>query len=94
MLSIDCLYQFVVSSEIGLYPKSWILFAYSALSIKNNAELTTLGHTGAGAQSGLDNILMVRFDIYLDGWDKLCFDACRKQTFALDMEFSASNYTA
>lgn len=44
--------------------------------------------TGAGANSeGLDNILMVRFDIYLDGWDKMCFDACRQQTFALDMEF-------
>jgi hypothetical protein len=44
--------------------------------------------TGAGADStGLDNILMVRFDIYLDGWDKMCFDACRQQTFALDMEF-------
>ena len=44
--------------------------------------------TGAGANTdGLDNILMVRFDIYLDGWDKMCFDACRQQTFALDMEF-------
>ena len=49
--------------------------------------------TGAGAQAAsgaLDNILMVRFDIYLDGWDKMCFDACRKQTFSLDMEFSAT----
>ena len=89
-LTTDALDTTIVSSETGA--------SYSSVANlnphgTNNSELTTLGHTGAGAQSTLDNILMVRFDIYLDGWDKLCFDACRKQTFALDMEFSASNYT-
>ncbi|MBQ9899673.1 MAG: hypothetical protein IJM36_00925 [Acholeplasmatales bacterium] len=46
--------------------------------------------TGAGATGTYDPILMVKFDIYLDGWDKLCFDACRRQTFALDMEFTGA----
>ena len=50
-------------------------------------------NTGAGATGSQDSILMVRFDIYLDGWDKLCFDACRKQTFALDMEFTGKPHT-
>lgn len=54
--------------------------------------------TGAGAQAAaatpaLDNILMVKFDIYLDGWDTYCFDAVRKQTFALDMEFTGGAHT-
>ena len=49
--------------------------------------------TGAGATGTQDNMLMVKFDIYLDGWDKLCFDACRKQTFALDMEFTGKPHT-
>lgn len=45
--------------------------------------------TGKGASTdGLDNILMVKFDIYLDGWDKMCFDACRQQGFTLGMEFT------
>jgi len=47
--------------------------------------------TGAGAATtGLDNILMVKFDIYLDGWDKMCFDACRQQGFTLGMEFTGA----
>ena len=57
--------------------------------------------TGAGAQAAtattpsdaLDNILMVKFDIYLDGWDKYCFDAVRKQDFTLNMEFTGIPHT-
>jgi hypothetical protein len=50
--------------------------------------------TGAGAaQDGLDNLLMVKFDIYLDGWDKMCFDAVRQQSFTLDMEFTGIDPT-
>lgn len=55
--------------------------------------LFTIGATGAGATGTQDSILMVKFDIYLDGWDKLCFDAVRKQTFALDMEFTGAPVT-
>lgn len=51
------------------------------------ASLISLGTTGEGATGALDPILAVRFDIYLDGWDKACFDACQGQTFTLAMEF-------
>ena len=52
-----------------------------------------VGQTGAGANSsGLDNILMVKFDIYLDGWNAACFDAVRQQGFSLVMEFDAVEY--
>ena len=51
---------------------------------------TGAGNQAAAATPALDNILMVKFDIYLDGWDQYCFDAVRKQTFSLNMEFSAT----
>lgn len=55
---------------------------------------TKIGDTGEGGSStGLDNCLAVRFDIYLDGWDKACFDACRQQTFSLAMSFTATTST-
>jgi hypothetical protein len=55
-----------------------------------------VGHTGAGAAAdgAVDNLLAVQFDIWLDGWDNACFDACRNQHFTLEMTFGASNYTA
>ena len=56
----------------------------------NKYKFTVQTGAGAAANGGLDNILMVKFDIYLDGWDVACFDACRKQTIALDMEFTGS----
>ena len=53
-----------------------------------------VGTTGAGgATSGLDNILMMQVEIYLDGWDIACFDACRNQSFTLEMTFKAANHT-
>jgi hypothetical protein len=52
-----------------------------------------VGTTGAGgAASGLDNILMMQVEIYLDGWDIACFDACRNQSFTLEMTFKAANH--
>ena len=53
-----------------------------------------VGHTGPGATAdgGVDPILVVKFDIYLDGWDNACFDACRGQDFTLEMSFGASEY--
>jgi hypothetical protein len=52
---------------------------------------TNIGNTGEGGDaSGLDNCLAVRFDIYLDGWDVACFDACRQQTFTLQMSFTSA----
>ena len=47
----------------------------------------SLGYTGAGATGSTDAVLAVRFDIYLDGWDLACFDACQGQSFTLEMEF-------
>ena len=54
------------------------------------AAAISLGQTGEGAaeDGGLDNILAVRFDLYLDGWDVACFDACQEQTFTLDLQFT------
>jgi hypothetical protein len=53
----------------------------------------TIGATGAGGDaSGLDSILMMQVEIYLDGWDIACFDACRNQSFTLEMTFKAANH--
>jgi len=50
-----------------------------------------LGVTGKGsATSAASDVLKVTFVIYLDGWDKACFDACQGQTFTLDMVFASS----
>ena len=32
--------------------------------------------------------LKVTFKIYLDGWDLYCFDACKGQTFSVDLKFT------
>jgi hypothetical protein len=54
----------------------------------------TIGATGqGGATGGLDNILMMQVEIYLDGWDIACFDACRNQSFTLEMTFKAAKHT-
>jgi len=51
-----------------------------------------LGETGAGSivATTASDVLKITFVIYLDGWDKACFDACQGQSFTLDMEFSAT----
>jgi len=59
-----------------------------------DGELATsykIGETGVGgaANGAVDNILAVRFDIYLDGWNKACFDACQGQTFTLTLQFAS-----
>ena len=54
-----------------------------------------LGVTGAGsATAAASDVLKVTFVIYLDGWDKACFDACQGQTFTLDMVFASSKVEA
>jgi len=54
----------------------------------------TVGQTLSGADaSGIDNILMVKFDIYLDGWNAACFDAVRQQSFTLTMEFDGTTHS-
>ena len=62
--------------------------AYASVSALQTGSFS-LGTTGTGATGALDNILIVKFDIYLDGWDVACFDACRKQAFTLNMEFAS-----
>ena len=60
------------------------------------ASMITIGQTGAGgaANGAVDNILAVRFDMYLDGWDLACFDACQGQTFTLALEFASDKVSA
>ena len=68
---------------------------YTDIATLNSGTFTFATPTGAGAQAAagnLDSILMVKFDIYLDGWDKMCFDAVRKQHFTLAMEFQGSTH--
>ena len=36
---------------------------------------------------------MVKFDIYLDGWNAACFDAVRQQSFTLTMEFDGTTHS-
>ncbi|MBQ9899678.1 MAG: hypothetical protein IJM36_00950, partial [Acholeplasmatales bacterium] len=62
---------------------------YTSIETLQSGDYQFTATTGAGNSGNLDSILMVRFDIYLDGWDKMCFDAVRKQAFTLDMEFAA-----
>lgn len=68
---------------------------FTAASTGFGVATYNVGHTGAGAAANgaVDDILAVQFDIWLDGWDKACFDACRNQTFTLDMSFAATKYT-
>lgn len=71
----------------------------TAMPVKDNsgafASQINIGQTGAGGalNGAVDNILAVRFDIYLDGWDIACFDACQGQTFTLALEFASSKVT-
>ena len=60
------------------------------------ASAIELGTTGAGSSTAgaLDNILAIRFDVYLDGWDIACFDACQGQTFTIALEFASEKVTA
>jgi len=55
-----------------------------------------LGVTGAGSivSTTASGALKVTFNIYLDGWDKCCFDACQGQTFTLDMVFGSAKVTS
>lgn len=36
------------------------------------------------------SILKVSFVIYLDGWDQYCFDACKGQTFSVELSFTTT----
>ena len=50
--------------------------------------------SGTAGTAGTDDtgvsILKVHFDIYLDGWDFACFDACQGQNITLDMVFETA----
>ena len=80
----DAIDTTIVTSEANLGDVSTLV------GTDNKYKFTVQTGAGATANGGLDNILMVKFDIYLDGWDVACFDACRKQTIALDMEFTGA----
>ena len=60
------------------------------------ASAIELGTTGAGSSTAgaLDSILAIRFDVYLDGWDIACFDACQGQTFTIALEFASEKVTS
>ena len=36
-------------------------------------------------------ICCVKFEIFLDGWDEYCYDACKGQSFTIDLKFSSNN---
>ena len=36
-----------------------------------------------------DGVLEVTFVIYLNGWDAYCFDACRGQSFNVEIDFTS-----
>jgi hypothetical protein len=38
--------------------------------------------------------ITVDFYIYLDGWDTYCYDACKGQSFSLDLEFTSKSSEA
>ncbi len=44
-------------------------------------------NTPAGATA--NDYLMLNFKVFLNGWDKSCFDACQGQTFTFNVDFEA-----
>lgn len=58
-----------------------------------NTGLQTLSRaTAIGAvPTGTEGVLKVTFMIYLNGWDAYCFDACKGQSFTINMVFSTSD---
>lgn len=55
----------------------------TTLPLDGSFVLTTLT-----ADASAYGVKAVTFTIYLNGWDKYCFDACKGQEFTLDMSFS------
>lgn len=53
-------------------------------------ELVDFAVTTIDAASGAYQVKSVTFTIFLNGWDKYCFDACKGQDFTLEMSFSTS----
>ena len=50
-----------------------------------------IGNTGAGSLTlGEASVLAITYTIYLDGWDKFCFNAVQSQTIALDLEYQGT----
>ena len=53
-----------------------------------NGGLTALERGTAIGTIAAGEVLTVTFRVYLNGWDAYCFDACRGQSFEIDIEFS------
>ena len=48
----------------------------------------TLGTTPLATEAGEATYLKVTFIVYLDGWDKACFDACQGQSISIALKFT------
>lgn len=48
----------------------------------------TLGTTPVATEAGDATYLKVTFIVYLDGWDKACFDACQGQSISIALNFT------
>lgn len=54
-----------------------------------NGALKSIDHVSIGeVGEGVDAVLEVTFAIYLNGWDNNCFDACKGQSFTVNLEFT------
>jgi len=55
----------------------------------------TLGTVpAAGTATTINDVLKVRFKLFLNGWDLACFDACQGQNFTIGMTFTSDEPTA
>jgi len=55
----------------------------------------TLGTVpAAGTATTINDVLKVRFKLFLNGWDLACFDACQGQNFTIGMTFTSDAPTA
>ena len=86
--------------EFGLPAEADALNYYNAVTFEDsknylsrteslaNINLSSQKITEITVTSSSYQVVTVTFTIYLNGWDKYCFDACKGQDFSLKMSFS------
>lgn len=57
--------------------------------VKNGSNKLQVGTIPAGATT--DQWTTITFSIWLEGWDKLCFDACQGQTFDISLKLTSDS---
>ena len=48
-------------------------------------------HTKVAVLDKDGGICAVRFDVFLNGWDEYCYDACKGQNFTITLGFTSNN---